>query len=81
MVSADPHDPWSWEEGADWAQSDAGVIDLFGGEWVAAINRTVVAHGSDPMAVRHAAAEKFGVDVGAVVVAAITAPETTLIDA
>ena len=44
----------------DWAEQDEGIKAKFAGEWIAILNRTVVAHGMDRDAVVQEAVDYSG---------------------
>ena len=78
------NEPNSTVDGADWAQSDPGVADRHGGEWVVAVARKrggawrgeVVAAGSDPEAVRREGAERLGLEPSEVVVCGVASMDS-----
>jgi hypothetical protein len=78
-----PDCPVDWEtvDGAEWAQSDAGVGVEYAGLWVVARPGRIVASGKDPEVVRAEAAASLGRDPRALMVCAITHPDQWITDA
>lgn len=56
-------------------QFDPRVMQRFGGNWVVANGREVIAAGPDPAQVRAEAGQKLGVDPARLVAIAISTPE------
>jgi hypothetical protein len=68
------------EQDAHWAQNDPEVERQFGGQWVVAHNRTIVAHGTDVDTVRREAAERLGCPPETLIVTAVFDPGSLLTD-
>lgn len=65
---------------ATWAQHDPTVEQSYPGQWVIAVERKIVAHGTDPDQVRHEAARLTGRTPDELIVCGIPRPEDWLID-
>lgn len=68
-------------DSADWAQHDPAVEELYGGQWVVAVDRKIVAHGADPGLVLKAAAVITGKNPDELIVCGIPHPDDWLVDA
>lgn len=66
---------------ANWAQHDPTVEQLYGGRWVVAVDRKIVAHGDDPGLVLEEAARLTGREPDELVVCGIPSAESWLADA
>jgi hypothetical protein len=62
---------WDHLADADWAQHDPGVAQEFGGLWVVAHKRRVIASGEDPERVRQDAGGRIGLPLERILVTAV----------
>lgn len=68
-------------DAAYWAQHDPTVEQLYGGRWVVAVDRKIVAHGTDPGLVLQEAARITGRNPDDLIVCGIPHPDDSLVDA
>ena len=66
---------------ATWAQHDPTVEQIYGGQWVVAVDRKIVAHGTDPGLVLQEAARLTGRNPDDLIVCGIPHPDDWLVDA